>query len=166
MFMNKTSLKYLNFYRDIFNIPFTTYPGATDCLRNLSELRCNSNISSEFFYQLSQTCHNIQSLKVKFREVISNGLADLISGQQNLKCLNIRNYNGDWVEIISSLTRLPNTLIKLDFDDQGYKPIPLSFIAKFTNLQELVLSFNHNIESFKNLQHVIFPQLQTLSFNY
>src|SRR6266498_4084376 len=59
MFMNKTSLKYLNFYRDIFNIPFTTYPGATDCLRNLSELRCNSNISSEFFYQLSQTCHNI-----------------------------------------------------------------------------------------------------------
>src|SRR6266498_3544595 len=89
MFMNQTSLKRLD-YSSISNyttyLPFTTYPGAMDCLRNLSEFKCNSDdLSSEFFYQLSQICHNIQSLTITFEKVISNGLADLISVQRNLK---------------------------------------------------------------------------------
>ncbi len=170
MFMNQTSLKNLNYNYSssyISNIQFTAYPGAMGCLRNLTELNCCSDLSSGFFYQLSQICRNLQSLKMTIRDIISDGLADLISGQRNLKCLSIKNYNGDWKEIIPSLTKLPDDLIKLDFDaDQGYEPIPLSFIAKFTNLQELVLSFNYNTESFKNLQHVFFPQLQILRFNY
>ena len=35
----------------------TSYPGARDCFKNLSELHCNSDIDSEFFYHLSKFCH-------------------------------------------------------------------------------------------------------------
>ena len=55
------------------NQEFTSIPGVMGCLGNLSELSCNSNICSCFFYQLSQTCHNIQSLNIKFVNIISNG---------------------------------------------------------------------------------------------
>ena len=86
MFMNQISLKRLIFSYNTFinfsNLPFTSYPGATDCLKNLSELKCNSNVCSEFFCQMSQICHNLQSLQITIRNVISNGLADLISVQQ------------------------------------------------------------------------------------
>ena len=51
----------------------------------LTELNCSSDIYSEFFYQISQICHNIQSLTISFENVISNGLKDLISLQNNLK---------------------------------------------------------------------------------
>src|SRR6266498_2550243 len=78
-------------YSYIPNINFINYPGAIDCLKNLSRLNCGSDIYSEFFYQLSQVCHNIQSLKITFRRDISDGLADLISVQQNLKYLSIYN---------------------------------------------------------------------------
>ncbi len=62
MFMNQASLKTLYFYNSTYssNIPFTTYPGAIDCLRNLSELKCYS----EFFCQISQICHNLLSLEI------------------------------------------------------------------------------------------------------
>src|SRR5438034_410618 len=67
------------------NISFTSYPGAKECLKNLSELHCSSNISSEFFYQLSEICHNISLIDITFKKVISNGLVDFISVQKNLK---------------------------------------------------------------------------------
>ncbi len=76
MFMNQVSLKPLDFsittlyllpsLNFIQDIPFTTYPGAIDCLSNLSELTCDSGIPSEFLYLLSQICHNIQSLNINF----------------------------------------------------------------------------------------------------
>ena len=176
MFMNRISLKTLVFCFEstldfcsnsnfIQIIPFTTYPGAIDCLRNLSELNCDSDISSEFFYQLSQTCHHIQSLIIirdKDRGV-SNGLSDLISVQRNLKYLCIYNDEPDYevfTEIVSSLTKLPNTLTELDIGC-----IPLSFIVKFTNLQTLLLKFGNNIEDFKVLHDITFSQLRILKFH-
>jgi len=71
----------------IQNATFTSYPGARACLKDLSELYRGSDICPEFFYQLSKICHNIQVLRVTYQKVISNGLADLISTQQNLKYL-------------------------------------------------------------------------------
>src|SRR5207247_835669 len=41
------------------NTTFISYPGARDCLKDLSELHCYSDICPEFFYQLFQICHNI-----------------------------------------------------------------------------------------------------------
>ncbi|PKC58768.1 hypothetical protein RhiirA1_400420 [Rhizophagus irregularis] len=74
----------------------------------------------------------------------------------------------DLTNIIPSLKKLPNTLIK--FELYGYI-IPLSFITKFTNLQELVLLYscdfdesNDPFEDFNELQHVTFSQLQILRF--
>jgi hypothetical protein len=47
----------------------------------------------------------------------------------------------------------------------GY--ISLSFIAKFTHLQELTLSFRYKVDlDFSTLQNAIFPQLQILKFQY
>jgi len=177
MFMNQISLKRLYFdfdYTSYADIPFITYPGAIDCLKNLSILNCESSIESEFFHQLSQICHHIQLLKIDIGSVISNELTKLISVQQNLKYLRIlysRLDNDSFKKIIPSLIKLPNTLItiklkvNLYYFDKTHAPfiLPLSFLAKFTNLQEIVLSALH---SFENLQHVTFPQLQILKFHH
>src|SRR5688572_17797147 len=132
MFMNQISLKTLRFYfrsaldydlNFIQNIPFATYLGTMDCLKNLLELDCYSNISSEFFYQLFQTCHHIQSLRITIRgNTISNGLTKLISIQQNLKYLKISNdpYFDNFKKIVPSLTNLSNTLIKLDIHLENF----------------------------------------------
>src|SRR6266540_969513 len=59
MFMNQFSLKKLNYYHHYLasiyvpNLPFPTYPGAIDFLKNLSEFKCESNLYSELFSQLS-----------------------------------------------------------------------------------------------------------------
>src|SRR2546427_297917 len=96
MFMSQIySLKRLTYYcRDYnksnsFNINFTYFPGAKNRLTDLSELYCGSNIHSEFFYQLSQICHNLQSITIIFENFISNGLSDLIFLQDNLKNLKL-----------------------------------------------------------------------------
>src|SRR5207247_649649 len=125
MFMNQiSSLKRLVFF-NYQNINFTLYPGSKDCLKNLSELRCNSDISSEFFYQLSQICHDIQSLTIEFEEIISNGLSDLIFVQKNLKYFSITKYNISLGNNPSLITKLPNTLIKLSLG--GNNCVSLSF---------------------------------------
>ena len=96
MLMNQiSSLKNLELYflplNNIKNIPkFTSFPGANECLKNLSELHCYSNNNPELLYQLSQICHNIRSLKINLHKVTSNGIADLISVQQNLKYLDFK----------------------------------------------------------------------------
>ncbi|RIA87519.1 hypothetical protein C1645_878001 [Glomus cerebriforme] len=152
------------------NIIFTSYPGAKDCLNDLSVLHCDSDIYPEFYYQLSQICQNLQLLYVSFKKVISNGLSDLISVQNNLKYLYMFQYY-DCKEltpdIITSLKKLPNTLTKLNIYG-GDHYIPLSFISNFKNLQELILSFRNikSFEDFKLLQHVTFPQLYSLEFKY
>jgi hypothetical protein len=168
MLMNQvTSLKSLHFY-PFQNITFALYPGAKDCLKNLTELQCSSNISTELFYQLSQICYNIQSFTIYFKETISNGLADLISTQKNLKFFGlILSYcltDNDVTNIIPLLiTKLPNTLVKLDLYG-GDHCIPLSFITNFSNLQELKLSFENDecFVDFEKLQYATFPQLQVL----
>src|ERR1044072_2299238 len=121
----------------------------------------------EFFYQLSQICHNIQILWIKFRRVISNGLADLISVQRNLRCLNLE-LNGascnNFTDIIPSLTKISNSLTKLYLYSNGeyFSNFPLSCIA--TNLQEITLRcYNAEcFEDFKKLQYATFSQLQIL----
>ena len=136
-----------------------------DCLRNLSELSCHSNNNSELFHQLSRTCHNIQSLNITIRNVISDGLADLISNQQNLKSLSINNCSDsdNFVKLFSSVTKLPNDLIKLHIG-AGMHYTSLSLIFKFTNLRELSLTLYYHVEDFETLQHVTFSQLQILKF--
>ncbi|PKC07323.1 hypothetical protein RhiirA5_500754 [Rhizophagus irregularis] len=170
MFMKEiSSLRSLSFYSypDMtFNIYFI---GAKDCLKNLTELCCSSDISTEIFYQLSQTCYNIQSLTIGFERTITDGIADLISVQRNLKSFDMMLCHGLRVDeqtniIFSSLmSKIPNTLIKLNvYGRNNYFSLP--FIANLSNLQKLKLSFDNNkyFVNFEKLQYTIFPQLQIL----
>src|SRR5436853_4870804 len=93
-----SSLKSLDCHAAPSEFPkFTYFPGAKDCLADLSVLSC-ADICSDFFYQLSQICHNIQTFTLSFQSSTnSDGLANLISLQNNLKKLNL---HGDWTNII------------------------------------------------------------------
>jgi hypothetical protein len=165
MLMNQfSSLKSLTFHQSTFInnfIPLVNYPGP----KNLSELHCNSNISSEFFYQLSKICHNIFLLDINIDNYISNELADFISIQKNLKYVSISQcFNQNYKNYMptSLIDNLPNTLFKLNLYNANF--IPLTFITKFTNLKELELSLDYELDfvGFEILQFAIFPQLQIL----
>ncbi|CAI2173123.1 19565_t:CDS:1 [Funneliformis geosporum] len=154
------------------NLPtFINYPGAIECLKNLSVLKCSSDIYPEFYYQLSQLCHNIKSLTIKFKFEISNGLINLISSQNNLKHLTLiiiqSSFDKICTKVIPSLTIHSKTLIKLRIYG-GENDGPLSFIADFKNLQELFILFYYldTFRDFKELQHVDLPHLRILKFPY
>ncbi|GBB96339.1 hypothetical protein RclHR1_02730011 [Rhizophagus clarus] len=174
MFMTKIPLKKLSYYTNsnTVNLSFIRYPGAKDCLKNLSKFSCNSNVKPAFFYKLSQICCNIQSLTIEFKSMVSNGLKDLISSQNNLKCLSLSQTYGvaDWTGIIPSLSKHSNSLIKLKiYGNEYYRNKPLSFVARFINLQELVLSFRYKYyfdELNNKLQYITFSQLKILKFSY
>ncbi|PKK67557.1 hypothetical protein RhiirC2_852072 [Rhizophagus irregularis] len=169
MFMNLSSLKSLDCSTAyIDDIEFIYLPEAKFCLRNLTRLCCDSDSPPKFFYQLSQICHNIQSIIIDFADVISNGLADLISSQNNLKCITlISSYydeNDEIKAIIPSSTKFSLTLTELTLHEYY---IPLSFVALFKNLQKLFFSFKYKpFDDFDQLQYVHFSQLKTLKFLY
>jgi hypothetical protein len=67
MFMKQiSSIKSLNYdtgySKKVQNVMFTNLPEAKNSLKDLSELKCSSDIYSEFFYQMSQICYNIKTL--------------------------------------------------------------------------------------------------------
>src|SRR5436305_4458675 len=66
--LDLTYLTLFSFENDHSQV-FTSIPGVMNCLGNLSEFSCSSNICSCFFYQLSETCHNLQSLSIEFVKV-------------------------------------------------------------------------------------------------
>ncbi|GBB92401.1 hypothetical protein RclHR1_00200034 [Rhizophagus clarus] len=169
MFMNQiSSLKSLDYYseesKNIQNIMIIYFPGAENCLTYLTELNCSSDVYPEFFYQISQLCHNIKSITIDFEDVISDGLIELISLQKNLKNLKlISNNYGGTENFTSSLTKSSLTLTRLIIMQYH---IPLTFISVFKNLQELVLSFDYrdSFYDFNVLQYISFPHLKVLKF--
>ncbi|GBC03531.1 hypothetical protein RclHR1_05180008 [Rhizophagus clarus] len=172
MFMNEiSSLKFLEYdsgySKKVQNVMFTYFPEAKNCLKGLPELKCSSDIYSEFFYQLSQICHNIRSLTIEFGDVISNGLTDLISLQNNLKSVTLIYYSNEGengMDIITSLTKFSRTLTKLKIKESY---IPLLFISKFINLQELIFSLElSGFDDFNHLHDFAFSQLKILKFLY
>ena len=118
MLMRQTSsLKKLEFFDFPLkkNVNFTSYTGAGHCLKKISEISCRSD-TCEFFYQLSQVCRNLQSLNISFEKVTLKGLAELVSVQRNLKYLHIWQFIDyeDLKDVIESLSKIPNTLTKLN----------------------------------------------------
>ncbi|CAB4430295.1 unnamed protein product [Rhizophagus irregularis] len=160
-----SSLRRLNYCVDNYSILNNiSFIGTNNCLTNLTELHCSSSIKSD----LSQICHNLQSLSIKFKENVSNDLKDLISLQKNLKNLKLFFYGtNDWKDIIPTLTKSTNTLTTLHIYSYYCKDLSLSFIASFLNLQEIILGFEGiNLEDFKELQNIFFPKLQILRIPY
>jgi hypothetical protein len=169
MFMCQiSSLKFLDYYSGYTGTnsiaEFIYLPETKICLKNLTELWCCSDICSDFFYQISQICHNIKSLSIKFDRSISDGLTDLISSQNNLKNIFFESYyyvdNVNVKVLIPSLTKFSLTLTKLILDECY---IPLSFVSTLENLQVLCFSKYH-FKDFDQLQYSQFPQLRVLRF--
>ncbi|CAG8601256.1 5572_t:CDS:1 [Funneliformis mosseae] len=157
-------LKELIYHSEFEEIPcvhFAYFPGAINCLKFLQVFICSSDLYSEFYYQLSQVCQQIQSLTIRFKAIFSNGLKDLIYLQNNLEFLTLTHSDG-WTnatDISPLFTKHSNNLTKLEIRGD----FPLMFISIFTNLQELILSpFGDR----KDLQYVIIPQLKTFRFSY
>ncbi|RIA92325.1 hypothetical protein C1645_736423 [Glomus cerebriforme] len=148
-------------------IPFICFSEAKGCLTDLSELLCSSDLPPKFFYQISQMCHNLQSLTISIKCEASDELKELISLQNNLKDLNLSAFILDnWISIIPALTKHSNTLTRLHLHGCDDNMLSLSFIGSFPNLQEIKFSFfnENNFEDFERLQYVNFPKLQILNF--
>jgi hypothetical protein len=169
MFTNQISSlkKFTYFYNPKYNISFSYVPGAKD----LSELCCSSNLSSNFFCQLSQICHNLQSISISFENDVSNELSELkelISSQNNLKNLTLSASDGNsWTNIIPAIIKHSHTITKLRL--YGFNSnLPFSFISSLTNLQELIISFIYGviIKDFEKLLHVNFSKLEILKIPY
>jgi hypothetical protein len=171
MFTNQiSSLKKFTYYYNYYchhNISFSYYvPGA----RDLSELCCSSNLPSKFFYQLSQMCHNLQSISITFDVCVLyelKELKELISSQNNLKNLILTAYNGSWENIIPAIIKHSHTITKLKLYSR-YDDLPFSFVHSFKNLQELTFSFTNavNFEDFKKIQYANFSKLEILKIPY
>ncbi|RGB27035.1 hypothetical protein C1646_769634 [Rhizophagus diaphanus] len=163
------SLKTLKTLVRSIEIPlFTSYPGASDCLKNISELQVYSNYNPALFHQLSQICQNIRSLEIIIMASVSNGVSDLISAQQNLKHLQLirEDYSIELRGIQTLAESIPNNLISINiYVRRGFPQELLIRIPSLINLQSLTLTF-YNKSCFKELQHAIFPQLQTLEFKF
>src|ERR1043165_20457 len=167
MLMSQTCLKILDLCPGFLQyIPFMTYPGALCCFKNLSVLNCDHVIDPKFFRQLSRTCHHLQSLELTIEGAVSNGLIRFIAVQQNLTHLKLLNdsHFEDFKAIIPALTKVSNTLIKLDLNMRRFHA-PLSFVGGFVNLQELVLSIGNHDVYFKHLRRNIFPRLRVFKLN-
>src|SRR5436190_11177328 len=116
MFMNQiTRLIILDYgSKKVQNIIFIGLPQTKECLKNLSELRCSSEIYPEFFYKVSQICDNIRTLTIIIEKSISDGLENLVFSRKNLKHLKlIQTSDTNWTEIIPALTKHHSTLTKL-----------------------------------------------------
>ncbi|RIA89151.1 hypothetical protein C1645_876899 [Glomus cerebriforme] len=156
MYMSQIgSLQTLTFWANMtFDL---TTAGAKDCLKHVSELVCGVEMSSEYFYQLSQLCPNLSSICLLVKDDVSKGLLDFISSQNNLKKLDIRiiteNQMDEIIPLLKNLNNLKTFII--------YGRRSVSFIAQFTNLQELDITFNYE-QTIEELQNNIFPQLQIL----
>jgi hypothetical protein len=169
LFMRQiSSLRTLHVDVSSMNIIFTSYPGSKECLENLSELCCRSNFHREFFLQLSQICHNIQTICVIVDYQISDGLMDLIFSQNNLK--NLILHQSHTCEVLTTI--MPqidllsdNIVIELGiYEVTDFIPLPFP-----KNLHEVIISFVRDDskvseDTFKKLQYVYFPKLNTLVF--
>lgn len=122
-----------------------------------------------FFIKYQISC-NIQTLSIENEELISDGLIDLISLQNGIKNLSLIQYfeSTGWNEIIPSLMKHSNSLIKLEIYGICGNYGSLSFITKFTNLQEIVITIDdlNTLHGLDELQYTIFPQLSILKFRY
>jgi len=128
-------------------------------LIDLLEFKSDLFIYLEHIYQLSQICHNIQTLSINLHSDVTNGIKDLISSQNSLKSLDLKLYKNKCVkDIIPVLSKHHDTLTKLHID-KTYENI--SFCSSFRNLKELVIFSTYITDE---LQHMIFPNLQVFGF--
>jgi hypothetical protein len=156
-----SSLKVLGctYTKKVRTIPFVSFPGAKDCLTDISEVQCLSNLYSNHLHQLSQICHNIRSLSVVLKDDVSDRLKELISSQHSLKSLGLIIHEDTLGDVTPTLSKHHDAITRLLINIKTmYQPVNLSFVNSIKNLQEIVIltPYPHS-----ELQHMILPNLQT-----
>ncbi|CAG8589517.1 9345_t:CDS:1 [Funneliformis mosseae] len=172
-----SSLKTLDFCtessRITQNIPFIHFPGATECLADVTTLSCDSDVML-----CPQLFRKIQSLSITFDDMISDELVQLIHSQQTLKDLEIiAQFDMDWSIILPTfepaLRKHYHTITKTKLLINGFD-MPFSLISSCFNLQELVISIypifsmglQPHSDNFDELQFATFPNLRIFKIPY
>ncbi|GBC15328.2 hypothetical protein GLOIN_2v1876960 [Rhizophagus irregularis DAOM 181602=DAOM 197198] len=156
--LKKLSCYHSHYYKHNFNISFPYFPGA----RDLSELCCSSDLPSDFFNQLSQICHNLQSISIDFRSIVNSSVKDLISSQNNLKDLNLSAFDdGSWTDIIPAITKHSHTITKLKFRNASPDDLESFFICWERRTPKKLLSFTI-IGNIEYQLHCGYNSLETL----
>ena len=141
MFMNQvSSLKKLSCCSGtIYETYIPIIVGSRDCLANLSKLSCYSNIKPEFFYQLSQICHKIKTLKIVYEHCVSNGLKELISSQHNLNGLSLIQSNDSDHNYCTCSECYDSSDEEDDYYDLDFTKIGSSLIKHSSTIKKLLL---------------------------
>ncbi|CAI2168349.1 2563_t:CDS:2 [Funneliformis geosporum] len=164
MLLNQATLKNLNIrLKQIPSIDFSSYPKATNCLKDLTKISYRSDLCSDFLMQMSRFCQNIRSMDVKLKSNISEGVLELISSQKNLKKFRVVLLNCENLEVLIPLLtkHSSSTLIKLEIDTIQITE-PFTILNKFLNLNELILKYHSG--HLDTLQPITFSKLRNLKF--
>ncbi|CAG8492086.1 2957_t:CDS:1 [Acaulospora morrowiae] len=142
-----------------FNVYLTQHPGVEITLSNLQYLRCDANISSDYYYELSICCRTLQKLYIEIWGEDNEGLANLIRSQKALKHFEIHSQIVQIYPMISdALCTQVNSLRYLRII--GNPCFETGVIGMFKHLTTLILeNFNHNVEI---LEQMNFPELKVL----
>lgn len=133
----------------------------TTFLHDLSELHCHSVFPHDVYHQLSEICHNIQHLDVSLEFSTSDGFAEFISVQRNLKYLYIWQYKNLENENIF-FSSIPYSIVVLSIVGESIDNL-YSLLNNFDNLQELKLFLN-NESNYNRFDELNFSKLETLKF--
>ncbi|RIA90784.1 hypothetical protein C1645_769114 [Glomus cerebriforme] len=153
-------LKYLN----LPDYSICHFNGTKTCLPSLVKLNCSTFIPSNYFFELSKICHNLQDIIIYcFQD--NRGLAQLIKSQKRLKRIELNSNNNDILcpLIGEALLNQSNTITYINFKNELC--ISPEFLNSLINCKELVI----NIQSESNfdlgkLDLIKLPNLNTLSF--
>ncbi|GBB86259.1 hypothetical protein RclHR1_01270005 [Rhizophagus clarus] len=122
-------------------------------LESLSELICDSSTCSSYFYELAQTCQNIQRFIVINAIVsVNDGIIKLIEVQKNLKYFE---WKDNFEEVVDNF---------MDMDDPYYNEMLLTLVKKSDMIDHLILLFHYDGHKLFEILSK-FSKLKTLTLN-
>ncbi|CAI2164329.1 5411_t:CDS:1 [Funneliformis geosporum] len=153
---------------DLPNLSLTYFSYSLTTFSNLNELECSSSISTDFFFELSIICQNLEKIVVEllYCSYDNEGLATLIAFQKRLKSIEFSTKsNYDYKNLGNALGTQAKTLTHLKFS--GDICVNSESLSLLTNLKCLEVRFH----TFRNLgigilHFVTFPCLEDLTIIY
>ncbi|CAG8736234.1 9318_t:CDS:1, partial [Acaulospora morrowiae] len=148
-------------YRDeIVLLPFL--PNAELCFSNISELHCSSRMPCSIFYRMAQICRNLEKLVIDELRCDNDGLATLISVQQNLKAVGVFTHANSnvYLKVANAISSKANTLKYFSYGGGNAASIPFANIAALVNLESLSVKLYDDVNDI--FLYTTFPNLKIL----
>ncbi|CAJ0745707.1 8377_t:CDS:2 [Entrophospora sp. SA101] len=168
MFISKCStFKYLHLRESDILIPW--FPGANTSLSNLVELRCEAQLKSEIFSELSKFCKSLQKIIIDHCNNDNEGLANLIENQSNLKFVECSNWdrfdsNEKCFKISKAIIKKKDSIFEFGYGG-GELCLLLNTISQLSNLE--TLKFWLNRDSINDIiQELEFAHFKNLKIIY